>query len=148
MSGAYEELEYASSPTRDERFQTWLQQLKTLSSSAALLRPAAQTAQDGRRIKDLQVACSPLTVRSVRDNVLMTARQPVLIAEVDGVHVGFCVSHRGSSEADPLFIQLVRVASEAQQRGIGLSLITAAAAHEPGRDIVLATQDSNVRLGR
>jgi ribosomal protein S18 acetylase RimI-like enzyme len=140
---AYEKFEYAPSPARDERFRIWRQQLRSMSSSAALLRRAAEKGQDGRRIKDLQVACSPISVRSVRDNVSMIARQEVLLAEVDGIHVGFCVSHLGASESDPLFIQLVGVASEAQQRGIGLALITAASAHEPRRDVAVATQDSN-----
>jgi ribosomal protein S18 acetylase RimI-like enzyme len=95
-------------------------------------------------MRDLQFACSPIVVRSESDNVSMIARQLVLLAEIDEVHVGFCVSHPGAAVSDPLFIQIVAVAPPAQRRGAGLALLAAAAAREPYRDIALATQDSNV----
>ena len=73
----------------------------------------------------------------------MIAEQVVLLAEIDGIHIGFCVSLRSSKDSDPLFIQVIGVAPEAQRRGVGLALLTAAAEREPQRDIALATQDSN-----
>lgn len=94
-------------------------------------------------MRDLQIACSPISVRSVDDNVSMIAEQLVLIAEIDEVHVGFCVVLRTQEDPAPLFVQVVGVAPEAQRRGTALALLTSVAASEPLRDIALATQDSN-----
>lgn len=93
---------------------------------------------------DLQLECSPIYVRSVRENVSTIAERLVLLAEIDNVHVGFCVSLAGPQVSDPLFIQVVGVAPGAQRRGAGLALLTAAAEQQPRRDIALATQDENV----
>jgi ribosomal protein S18 acetylase RimI-like enzyme len=78
---------------------------------------------------------------------MITDRQ-VLIAEVDGVHVGFCVSVLSPEPTDPLFIQAVGVAPGARRRGIGLALMMAASEQAPERDIALATQDSNTAARR
>ncbi|MGL3808150.1 GNAT family N-acetyltransferase [Paeniglutamicibacter sp. R2-26] len=80
----------------------------------------------------------------MKENASKITEQLVLLAEIDGVHVGFCVSAPGLQDSDPLFIQVVAVAPEAQRRGVGLALLTAAAKREPRRDIALATQDDNV----
>ncbi|MFJ6378052.1 GNAT family N-acetyltransferase [Pseudarthrobacter oxydans] len=95
-------------------------------------------------MKDLQAVCSPISVRSVRENVSTIIERLVLIAEVDGLHVGFCVSSPGLQDSDPMFFQVVAVAPHAQRRGVGLALLTAAAEREPRRDIALATQNDNV----
>lgn len=73
----------------------------------------------------------------------MIAEKLVLLAEIDEVHVGFCVLLRTQENSAPLFVQVVGVAPEAQRRGAALALLTAATASEPLRDIALATQDSN-----
>ncbi len=119
-------------------------QLAALSSSEVSIREASVVPQDGRRMKDLQVECSPIVVRSVHDNVSTISERLVLLAEIDGVHVGFCVSFPGPQDSDPLFIQIVAVAPNAQRRGVGLTLLTKAAEREPLRDIALATQKINV----
>lgn len=139
----YQASEFDFPPSKDSALRRWRRQLSALSSDATSVRDATANAQDGRRVKDLQFACSPLSVRSVRDNVAMIAGQPVLMAEIQDVHVGFCIALSGSKESDPLFIQVVGVAPEVQRRGVGLTLIAAAAAREPQRDIALATQDDN-----
>nr|WP_274636486.1 GNAT family N-acetyltransferase [Microbacterium bovistercoris] len=94
-------------------------------------------------MKDIQFECSPITVRSVRDNVLTIREGLVLIAEVDDVHVGYCLARVGLRAGDPVFMQVVAVAPAAQRRGIGRALLASAAEREPLRDIALATQDDN-----
>ncbi|NQX10379.1 GNAT family N-acetyltransferase [Microbacteriaceae bacterium VKM Ac-2855] len=74
----------------------------------------------------------------------MISDRHVLLAEIDGIHVGFCVSFPGPESSDPLYIQVVGVVPEAQRRGVGLALLTAAAEHEPRPNIVLATQNENL----
>jgi GNAT superfamily N-acetyltransferase len=113
-------------------------------SSKVAIREASADATDGRRVRDLQFACEPIFVRSERENVSMIAQKHVLLAEIEKVHVGFCVSHPGAGVSGPLFVQVVAVAPPAQRRGVGMALLVAAAAREPHRDIALATQDSNV----
>lgn len=140
----YDALEPVFPLSRDPEFFGWKNQLKTLSSSEVSIREATSATQDGRRMKDLQVLCSPISVRSVRENASTITDRLVLLAEIDGVHVGFCVSFPGFEDSDPLFIQIVAVAPDAQRRGVGLALLTAAAEREPLRNIALATQDDNV----
>lgn len=119
-------------------------QLTDLSLSDVSIREARVVPQDGRRMQELQVECSPIVVKSVHDNVSTIFDRLVLLAEIDGIHVGFCVSFPGLHESDPLFIQIVAVAPNAQRRGVGLALLIEAAEREPRRDIALATQESNV----
>lgn len=129
--------------SRDPDLDAWREQLQTLPSSGISIREATPVAQDGRRLWDLQLECSPIYVRSVRENVSLIAERLVLIAEIDKVHVGFCVSITGPKNSDPLFLQLVGVVPAAQRRGVGLALLTAAAKRWPGRSVALATQDEN-----
>lgn len=143
MRDKREEFEPAFLLHRDQRFEEWRGRLGVLSSSRVLIREASATAQDGRRVRDLQIVCSPISVRSVDDNVSMIAGRVVLIAEIDEVHVGFCVLLRTQDDSAPLFVQVVGVAPEAQRRGAALALLTAATASDPLRDTALATQDSN-----
>jgi GNAT superfamily N-acetyltransferase len=107
------------------------------------IRPAAPTGEEARRIWDLQLVCDPIVPRLIRENVSMITDHDVLIAEIDGIHVGFCVSMTSARAQDPLFIQIVGVAPSARRRGIGLALMMAAAQQAPERHIALATQDSN-----
>ncbi|MFF5794506.1 GNAT family N-acetyltransferase [Paeniglutamicibacter sp. NPDC012692] len=79
----------------------------------------------------------------MKKNASTVTERLVLLAEIGGVHVGFCVSSPGPQDSDPLFIQIVAVVPEAQRRGIGLALLTKAAEREPLRNIALATQDDN-----
>ncbi|MDJ0318353.1 GNAT family N-acetyltransferase [Arthrobacter antibioticus] len=129
---------------RDPRYDAWLEQLASLPSAEVFIRKAQLTPPDGRRLKDLQFQCEPITVQSVRNNVAQIAERRVLLAEIRGVHIGFCVSATGPDQSDPLFIQQVGVVPAAQGRGIGLALLTAAAKQDPLRNIALATQDSNI----
>lgn len=142
--GEYETFDSPWPLRRDPDLDAWRHRLQTLPSAEVLIRKATAVALDGRRVWDLQLDCSPIGVRSVRENVSMIAERFVLLAEIDTVHVGFCVSSTGPKGSDPLFIQLVGVAPAAQRRGVGLALLTAAAERHPGRDVVLATQDKNV----
>ena len=143
LSDEYEAFDSPWPLGRDPELARWHHRLETLSSSEVSIRDATAAGQDGRRVCDLQLECSPITVRSVRDNVLMIAERNVLLAEIDEVHVGFCVSSLGSRGVDPLFVQLVGVARAAQRRGVGLALLTAAAQRNPRQIIALATQDQN-----
>lgn len=121
----------------------WRQRLTVLSASEISIRSALPNPRDARRVWDLQLDCPPITVTSLKLNASIAAEHVVLVAEIDGLHVGFCVSSTGERLTDPLFVQVVGVAPAAQRRGVGVALLTAAAEREPGRDIALATQDSN-----
>lgn len=121
----------------------WRQRLTALSASEVSIRQALPDPRDARRVWDLQLDCPPITVTSLRLNASIAAKRVVLIAEIDGVHVGFCVSFAGARLTDPLFVQVVGVAPAAQQRGIGVALLAAATERELGRDVALATQDRN-----
>jgi len=143
----YQTIEPTFPLSQDPEFLRWSTQLEALSAAVVSIREANQTAEDGRRMKDLQVVCCPISVRSVRENVSTIIERQVHIAEIDGVHVGFCVSSQGPKDSDPLFFQIVAVAPvapDAQRRGVGLSMFGAATAREPLRDIALATQDDNI----
>jgi len=140
----YERFESPWPVNQDPALEAWRRQLAHLPSSGVLIRDATATPQDGRRIWDLQMMCSPITPRSVRDNVSLITERTVLIAEIGDVHVGFCASFVGSNDSDPIFVLLVGVVAEAQRRGVGLALLTAAAGRDPVRDIAIATLDENI----
>lgn len=140
----YERLEPTLGLSHDPEFRRWATRVPAISSSAVLIREASAVPLNGRRMKDLQFVCSPISVRSVRENVSTIVERLVLMAEIDDIHVGFCVASPGVEDSDPLFLQVVAVAPDVQGRGVGLALLTAAAQREPRRDIVLATQDDNV----
>jgi ribosomal protein S18 acetylase RimI-like enzyme len=129
---------------QDAELDAWRNRLMTLTSSEVSIREAAAVPQDGRRMWDLQLMCSPITPQSIRENVSVITSRLVLVAEIDEVHVGFSMSVLGPKHSDLMFVQLVAVVPEAQQRGAGLALLTAAAERTPQRHIVLATQDQNV----
>ncbi|MPY12266.1 GNAT family N-acetyltransferase [Arthrobacter bussei] len=143
-SDEYDAFEMSFPPNRDLKRIEWRRNLATLSSSDFSIREATMTASDARRVTDLQGACEPLSIRSVRDNASMISTQTVLIAEIDETHIGFCVSFPGLQEFDPLFIQVIGVVPEAQRRGLATALLHTAAEREPHRDIALATQDDNL----
>lgn len=128
----------------DLALDAWHRQLAALPSKNPSIREASATARDARRVWDLQLACPPITVRSLRHNAATIAKSLVLLAEIDDIHVGFSVSLPGPKGSDPLFVQVVAVVPEAQRRGIGLALLAAATEREPHRDIALATRDDNV----
>lgn len=142
--GSYDSFEPLFPPSQDPEITSWRRRLAALQSTDPVIRVAVPSGQDGRRMKDLQIACSPITVQSVKDNVGTIADQHVLLAEIDDTHVGFCVSFPGPGSSDPLYIQVVGVVPQAQRRGVGLALLTASAEHEPRPDIVLATQNENL----
>lgn len=141
---ACDALEPSMPYSQDQLFVLWMDGLKALSSCDILVREATATPQDGRSMKDLQVVSPPITVLSIRQNVLAVAKSLVLIAETKGVNVGYCVSLIGARDADPIFIQAVAVAPQAKRRGAGLALLTAAAERAPHRDVALAVQEDNV----
>lgn len=140
----YESLEPSLGLGHDPEFRRWAARVPAMSSSAVSIREAIAVPLDGRRMKDLQFVCTPISVRSVRENVSTIVERLVLMAQIDDIHVGFCVSSPGVQDSDPLFLQVVAVAPDVQRRGVGLALLTAAAQREPRRDIVLATQHDNV----
>lgn len=140
----YEEFEDVFPLRDDSRFGEWTSRVEALSSSSAvLIREAAADGPDGRRMRDVQLVTERLPILEVKDNVPKIAERLVLLAEIDGVHVGFCVSSPGLQDSDPLFIQEVGVVPDARGRGIGMALLCTAAEREPRRDIALATEDNN-----
>lgn len=139
----YDEFELNFPRNQDPNLIEWRRQLARLPLSDFSIREATTAAWDARKVSDLQAACEPISVRSVRDNASMIGKQTVLLAEIDDAHIGFCVSALGRNEPDPLFIQAIGVASEAQQRGVALALLAASAERAPQRDVAFATQDKN-----
>ncbi|GAA1357625.1 hypothetical protein GCM10009596_09070 [Arthrobacter rhombi] len=139
----YKVYEPSFPPGRDPKFIEWQSQLETLSSSEVSIRQATAVGPDGRRVQDLQALCAPIFVQTVGANVTTIAERVVLLAEIGGVHVGYCVTFAGRLETDPLFIQVVAVAPKAQRRGVGLALLTAAAKQHPRRNMALATRGDN-----
>lgn len=140
----FDEFEPTFPPHQDLPFLEWEKRLLDLSSSETTIRRAELTGADGRRMEDLQTVCVPITVRSVRMNVGTIADETVLIAEIDSIHVGYCIVTPGRGPVSPLFIKVVAVAPAAQRRGVGLALLLAASTLAPRRDIALATQDDNL----
>lgn len=140
----YEDFDDVFPLREDPRFRGWTSRVETLSSSSAvLIREAVAEGPDGRRMRDVQLVTERLPILEVKDNIPKIAERMVLLAEVDGVHVGFCVSSPGLQDIDPLFIREVGVVPDARGRGIGMALLSAAAEREPRRDIALATEDDN-----
>ena len=132
-------------PLRDDpRFRGWTSRVETLSSSSAVsIREAVAGGPDGRRMRDVQLVTERIPILQVKDNVSKIAERRVLLAEIDGVHIGFCVSFPSLNDSDPLFIQEVGVVPGSRGRGIGMALLCATAEREPWRDIALATEDDN-----
>ena len=95
-------------------------------------------------MRDMQTVCEPITVLSLSTNAETIKDRLVLFAEIESAHVGFCVVSPGVKTSDPMFVQVVAVVTAAQRRGIGRELLAAAASTEPERDIVFATQESNL----
>ncbi|WDF33724.1 GNAT family N-acetyltransferase [Arthrobacter agilis] len=140
---SFEELEPKIWARHDVIYQNWCAALLSLADAPATVREALPTAADARRMRDIQLACVPITPMPLRDNAATISGHRVLIAEIERVHVGFVLASLGP-EPSPLFVQVVAVVSEAQRRGIGQQLLSAAAALEPQRNIVLATQETNL----
>jgi GNAT superfamily N-acetyltransferase len=128
----------------DPELDAWRRLLQELPAAEVSIREAIPAPQDGRRMWDLQLHCPPTTVKPIRYNVSTIAKQLVLLAEIDGVHVGCCVAFVSPTSFHPLFVQLVAVAPEARRRGVGLALLSAATARKPGGDVAIATKDDNV----
>ncbi|WP_457967592.1 GNAT family N-acetyltransferase [Arthrobacter sp. D1-29] len=66
------------------------------------------------------------------------------MAEIERVHVCVVLASLGP-EPSPLLVQVVAVVPEAQRRGIGQQLLSAAAAVEPQRNIAMATQEPTLQ---
>ncbi|PZF66983.1 hypothetical protein DEJ33_06880 [Curtobacterium sp. MCPF17_047] len=94
-------------------------------------------------MKALQLMCEPISVQSIQENIATISSQPVLFAELNGVHVGLCVSLLPVAATEPLFLQVVGVVEAARKRGIGIALMKAAVDEAPGRTVAFATQDTN-----
>lgn len=130
--------------SRDQRFVRWQDKLGSLISSQVSIRSAVPTPEDARRMRDMQTACEPITVLSLGTNAQTINDRLVHFAEIESVHVGSCVASPGAKTSDPMFVQVVAVVPAAQRRGIGRGLLVAASSTEPERDIVFATQESNL----
>lgn len=139
----FEELEPKLWAREDVIYQKWRAALRSLAGAPATLREALPTAADARRMRDIQLTCVPITPMPLRDNAATISEHRVLIAEIERVPVGFVLASLGP-EPSPLFVQVVAVVPEAQRRGIGLQLLSAAAALDPQRNIALATQETNL----
>lgn len=129
--------------TRDPGLVRWRASLEALPPSLPTLREATVDPSDARRLKDLQLACEPITVQTVQDNARTIAEHLVLLAEIGNVHVGFCMASIGSGPRDPTFIQVVAVAPPAQRRGVAMALLDSIGARAPQHDIAFATRDDN-----
>ncbi|UPL15707.1 GNAT family N-acetyltransferase [Microbacterium galbinum] len=117
--------------------------MRALIPSQVSIRSASPTPEeDARRMWDMQLACEPITVLSLEANPQTIRDRLVFFAEIEGVHVGFCVASPGAEASNPLFVQVVAVVPSMQRRGVGCTLLSAAASEEPVRDIVFATQES------
>ncbi|MGF3054021.1 GNAT family N-acetyltransferase [Microbacterium sp. YY-03] len=130
--------------SRDQRFLRWQDELSSLITPRVSIRTAVPTPEDARRMRDMQIVCEPITVLSLETNAHTINDRLALFAEIENVHVGFCVAFPGVKTSDPMFVQVVAVVPAAQRRGIGRELLAAAATTEPERDIVFATQESNL----
>ncbi|WP_181034135.1 GNAT family N-acetyltransferase [Arthrobacter sp. GMC3] len=140
----FEEFEDVFPLRDDSRFREWKSQLETLPpSSVVSIREAVADGPDGRRMRDVQLVTERLPILEVKDNVPKIGERVVLLAEIDGVYVGFCISSPGPQDSAPLFIQEVGVVPNARGRGIGMALLCAAAEREPWRNIAFATEDNN-----
>lgn len=139
----YRALEPVFPPASDPGLMLWRASLRELPPSKFRVRQATEDPADARRLKDLQLACEPITVQSVRDNATTITDHLVLLAEISGVHVGFSVASIGQNDADPTFVQVVAVAPSTQRRGVGLTLLSSVAERAPQQDIAFATRDDN-----
>lgn len=141
-SATFEELEPQLRARDDVIWQSWTGALSTLSDAPATVREAVPMPADARRMRDIQLACVPITPLALRDNAATISEHRVLISEIERVPVGFVLASI-AEEHSPLFVRVVAVVPEAQRRGIGLQLLSAAAALEPHRNIAVATQETN-----
>jgi len=132
-----------TSPYQEPGFDEWREQLEALPPSKPTVRNAEPTAQDGRWMRWVQAACESTNIQNVDYNVSKIEQQIVLMAEIAGHPVGFCIALAGATDADPLFIQLVAVVPFARRRGAGIALLSAAAQREPLRSIAMATLNDN-----
>lgn len=139
----HEAAELTFSFARDPKFDAWQKKLKSLPLSEAFIREAKSDPKDGLRMSDLQNVCDRMPIFDAEKNASIIAERTVLLAEIDSVHVGYCISSPGPKDSDPLYIREVAVVLQARKRGIALDLLTKAAKKEPERNIVLATQDDN-----
>lgn len=128
---------------RDPGLVRWRAALEALPLSRPTLRTATDDPSDARRLKDLQLACEPITVQTMQQNATTIAEHLVLLAEIGNVHVGFCIASIGSGPPDPTFIQVVAVAPPAQRRGVAMALLDSIRARAPQHDIAFATRDDN-----
>ena len=142
-SNDFEEFEPAFPYSQDATHKEWQHALKSIRDAPVSIREAQPTGTDGRRMKDMQFSCEPITVQAVAKNVDLIDEHTVLFAEQNGVHVGFCLIVDDRQAQSPLFIQVVAVVPEAQRQGIGMQLMEAAASIAPTRNIAFATQDEN-----
>ncbi|UUX59880.1 GNAT family N-acetyltransferase [Glutamicibacter halophytocola] len=139
---SFEELEPKLRARDDAFYQRWCEALSTLSDAPASIREAVPTPADARRMRDMQLVCEPITPLGIRRNATTLSEDRVFIAEIERVPVGFALAAISEKHA-PLFMQVVAVVPQAQQRGIGLQLLRAATETEPDRNIALATQSTN-----
>lgn len=128
---------------REPVFQDWKKRLASLPDSRVEVRAALPNVEDGKRMCWIQATCESLFIHNVGFNVSKVEKQIVLMADISGDPIGFCVALAGRTEIAPVFVQLVAVVPQARQRGAGLALVRAVARAEPHRDIVLAIQDEN-----
>jgi GNAT superfamily N-acetyltransferase len=132
-----------SSPYRDPGFDTWKEQLDSLPPSGVSVREAEPTIDDGNWMRWIQADCESTFIHGADENVSKIKKQLVLVAEIEGHPVGFCLALVGRTDSLPLFIQLVAVVPSARRRGAGLAMLSAAAGREPRRNIAMATLDDN-----
>jgi GNAT superfamily N-acetyltransferase len=132
------------SPYREPGFDEWKEQLEALPHSEPMVRDAEPTVQDGRWMRWVQEDCESTNIQDVEYNTSKIEQQLVLVAEIAGHPVGYCIALVGATDTDPLFIQLVAVVPLARRRGTGIALLSAAAQREPRRSIAMATLSDNV----
>ena len=124
-------------------FLAWKERLASLPLSGPVVRETMRTVGDGQSMQWIQAVDESAYINDVDGNISTMSEKTVMLAEVDGIPVGFSVSLLGRWDPQTLFVQRVLVAPLARRRGIGLALLTAAAEQHPGRDIAVAALDEN-----
>lgn len=130
-------------PYGDPAFQAWQQQLRDLRPEAPHVRIAMPTAQDGQSMRWLQMTSESMYIHSVGENISTITKKLVLLAEIAGYPVGFCVAAVGRYAPDYLFIQRAAVDPVVRRRGAGVALLRAAAREMPSKNIAGATLEDD-----
>lgn len=102
-TATFEELEPKLRARDDVVYQSWRSELSALSDAPVSLRGATPTPADAQRMRDIQLACAPITPLGLRKNSTTISEDTIFIAEIDRVPVGFVLASLSERHA-PLFV--------------------------------------------